>query len=96
MAHTFNENVVMDLAEWTSTLSYTWLLHLVDHATKYSASVVIKSKKKETIVEQLVKMLIEIFGHPKKFLVNNGGEFDNDGFRDFYENLKIRIKTTAA
>ena len=49
MVHTLNETSVMDL-KWTSTLSKTWLLHLVDHATKDSASV-IKSKKKEIIVQ---------------------------------------------
>lgn len=57
------------------------MLHLVDHATKYIALVVIKSKKK-IIVEKSVKILIEILAHLERFLAN-GEEFDNDEFRDF-------------
>ncbi|XP_066911985.1 uncharacterized protein [Clytia hemisphaerica] len=49
MAHHLNETVAMDLKEWKEGSSKTWFLHLVDHATRYSASSVIKSKKKEVI-----------------------------------------------
>ena len=38
----------------------------------------------------------KIFGYPKKILVNNGGEFNNEDFRDFCENLNIIIEKTAA
>eukprot|EP00111_Clytia_hemisphaerica_P021079 TCONS_00062116-protein len=91
-----NETVAMDLKEWKEGSSKTWFLHLVDHATRYSASSVIKSKKKEVIVGQLFDIWIKIFGYPNKFLVDNGGEFDNQEFQDFCENLNIKIKTTAA
>ena len=53
MAHRFNETVAMDLKEWKEGTSKTWFLHLVDHATRYSASAVIKSKRKEVIVAQI-------------------------------------------
>ena len=96
MAHHFNETVAMDLKEWKEGSSKTWFLHLVDHATRYSASAVIKSKKKEVIVGQIFDIWIKNFGYSHKLLVDNGGEFDNQEFQDFCENLNIKIKTTAA
>ena len=48
------------------------------------------------IIENIFKMWISIFGSPKKFLMDNGGEFANSEFVDFCENLNIVIKTTAA
>ena len=92
----FNETVAIDLKEWTKAKDKTWFLHLVDHATCFSQSVIIKNKQKEVIVRELFKMWIAMFGDRKKFLVENGGEFYNDVFRDFCENLNITIKITAA
>ena len=37
-----------------------------------------------------------IFGTPKLFLSDNGGEFNNELFREMGEQLNINIKTTAA
>ena len=68
---------------------------MIDHATRYCASSVIRSRRKEVIVDEIFKMWIKIFGGPKKILVDNG-EFDNQGFHDFCENLNTTIKTTAA
>ena len=85
----------MVLKERTSTSFKTWLLQLVDHATRYSALVATKSKKKEIILEQLFNVSIKNFGHPEKFLVDNDEELNNDKFKDFCENLNIRILTTA-
>ena len=39
---------------------------------------------------------ISIFGSAKKFLVDNGGEFDNYESRPLCETVKIRICNTAA
>ena len=66
------------------------------HATRYNASAVIKSKRKEVIVKQLFGIWIKTFGYLQKFLVDNGGEFNSEQFRDFCQNLNIRINTTAA
>ena len=96
MAHRLNETVAMDLKEWKEGSSKTWFLHMVDHATRYSASSVIKSKRKDVIVAQIFNIWVKIFGYPNKILVDNGGEFDNGEFQDFCENLNIKIKTTAA
>ena len=75
MAKTFNETVAMDLKEWTNGDKMVWFLHLVDHATRFSASAVITSKQKNVIVKELFKTWVSIFGCPQKILVDNGGEF---------------------
>ena len=95
MAKTFNKTVGMDLKEW-SLSPKIWFLYLVDHATRYNASCVIYTKRKEEIIKKIFQIWISIFGSAKKFLVDNAGEFDNDEFRSLCENVNIRICTTAA
>ena len=68
-------------------------MHLVDYASRYSTSCVIYTKRKEEIIKKIFQIWISIFGSAKKFLVNNGGEFDNDEFRPLCENVNIRIYT---
>ena len=93
LAKEFNETVAMDLKHWSGN---TWLLHIIDHLTRFSASCVINSKRKEVIVKKVFQIWVAIFGHPQSFLVDNGGEFANEEFITFCENLNIYIKTTAA
>ena len=95
MAKMFNETVGMDLKEWSHSPKI-WFLHLVGHTTRYSASCVIYTKRKEEIIKKIFQIWISIFGSAKKFLLDNGGEFDNDEFRSLCENVNIRICTTAA
>ena len=76
---------MIDLKEWRSASSKTWLLHLVDNAIRYYASVAIKSKKKNNYRTVNQKDWIKIFGHYEKFSVDNGGEF-----RGFCENLNLK------
>ncbi len=47
-AKNFNQVVMMDLKEVTKW--GVWVLHTVDCTTRYTAATVIKSKKKEVIV----------------------------------------------
>ena len=83
----------MDLKQWSSNV---WFLHIIDHATRYSSSCVIYTKKKEEVVKKLFENWITIFGNPGKILVDNGGEFCNKELITFCENLNVRICTTAA
>ena len=94
MVKTFNGTVGMDLKDW-SHYPKIWFLHLVDHATCYSVSCDIYTKRKEEIVKRIFQIWISIFGSAKKFLVDNGGELDNDKFRFLCENVNIRICTTS-
>ena len=58
------------------------LLHLIDHATRLSACAIIRSKKKEVVIKEIFRIWISIYGCPEKFLSDNGGEFNNDEFRE--------------
>ena len=59
----FNDMGALDLKE----IDKTYILHIADHATRYSAATVVKSKEKEDIAEALIKNWIAIFGAPRVF-----------------------------
>ena len=54
-----------------------------------------ESKEPKEIISGICKVWISIFGPPKKFLTNNGGEFANLSFLDLAESMNIRVLTTA-
>ena len=47
-------------------------------------------------MEEIFNSWICIFGHPTKFLSDNGKEFANHDFLDLCEKMNIVVKTTAA
>ena len=53
------------------------ILHIVDHATRFSAATVVKSKKKVEIAEAFIKNWVAIFGAPRTILSDNGVECNN-------------------
>ena len=64
----------------------------MDNATRFSRSIVTRSKGKEVIVNGIFKIWITIFGYPQKFLVDNGGELHSDfEFREFCESLNVKV-----
>ena len=93
LASSFNEVVALDLK---SRGSEGYILHMIDHLTRYSSACVISNKRKETIVKGVLEYWIRIFGPPKYFLSDNGGEFVNDEMIDLAEKFNISLKTTAA
>ena len=94
LATQFNETVALDLKIYENNKTY--FLHVIDHATRFSAAAVITSKKKEIIVDQFFKIWIAVFGTPQKVLSDNGGEFSNELFEDMCLNFNIKMTTTAA
>ena len=88
----FNENVAMDIKE----ISGNKVLHLVDHATRYSVGVRISSKESSDIISAIFKHWITYFGTPEAILTDNGNEFINQSFWDMAQNLNIVVHTTAA
>lgn len=91
-AEAFNDVVAMDL----KVMGSVYILHMIDHATRYSSACVISNKRKETIVRGVMEHWIKIFGPPKHFLTDNGGEFVNDHMIEFAEKFNIVLRTTAA
>ena len=92
LATKFNEVVAMDL----KMIDDQWVLHLIDHVSRFSAASFVSSKKPEEIVHKIFDKWISVFGPPTKFLCDNGGEFNSEEFRIFCERMNIVIKTTAA
>ena len=88
----FNDVVAVDLKPTNGI----HILHIIDHATRFSAAAVVKSKRKEEIVDAFIKHWIAIFGAPGKILSDNGGEFNNDLFRELGEQFNIVIMSTPA
>ena len=92
LASDFNETVAMDL----KTFNSGYMLHMIDHATRFSQSCFIRNKRKETIVRAIMMHWLCLFGSPQQFLSDNGGEFVNDEFLELAEKFNITVKTTAA
>ena len=92
MATRFNECVAVDLKQFGKV----YLLHLVDHATRLSGGTVIRNKSPSTVVRELFRVWISIYGSPCSLLTDNGGEFANAEVLEFCEQLNITVKTTAA
>ena len=89
-------DLAMDLKEWSHGKKKIWLLHMIDYTTRYSIPCAFTSKKEELIAKIIFEYWIEIFGHPGKVLVDNGGEFNNTEFQTLCENFNVSICTTAA
>ena len=64
----FNENIAMDIKE----INGNKVLHLIDHATRYSVGVRIPSKESSEIINAIFKHWITYFGTPGSILPDNG------------------------
>ena len=91
-ASDFNETVALDLKVHNGII----ILHLIDHLTRFSSAIRCNSKEPKEIIGGVIKAWIALFGPPKKFLMDNGGEFVNEKFIELAEAFNIRIMTTAA
>ena len=92
LASEFNEVVAMDLKMFEGK----WILHLIDHLSRFSAASFINSKNPEEIIQKIFEIWISVFGPPQRFLSDNGGEFINKQFLDMCEQFNITVMTTAA
>ena len=88
----FNKMVAMDLHQLGDNL---WYLHFIDEFSRFSNSVVIKSKQ-SNIINFFSKHWISIFRIPVFSVSNNGCKFVSKEVTDFCENFNIKLKTTAA
>ena len=92
LASEFNESVAIDLKQVSGKL----VLHLIDHATRFSSAGVIPSKDRDVIISKIFQIWTSIFGPPKHILSGNGGESANEDFRIMAEKLNTTVCTTAA
>ena len=93
MSSQFNGTVAMDL----KTFGNVYFIHFIDLYTRFSKSKVIRRKLPKVIVDSVATEWIAAgFGPPKKFLIDNGGEFDNEEYRELSEQFNVEICPTAA
>ena len=93
LATDFNETIAVDLHELDKNL---WYLHIIDEFTRFSAAVIMKTKRSSVFVNKFIRHWIGIHGAPKKLYSDNGGEFRNEEVHDMCENFNIEVKTTGA
>ena len=93
MASVFNETVAMDLKVYKQGI---YFLVLVDVATRFCRAAVITDKKPETVVKELFVNWISLFGAPKKFMSDNGKEFNNETMQEMSDNFGVHLVCTAA
>ena len=94
MTEEFNQVVYMDLKDVIK--GKLWILHLIDAGTRYTNVMLIKSKRKEVIVNMIFENWIKCFGSPLRFHSDNSGKFSNENFTDMSEKLKVEITTSPA
>ena len=68
------------------------ILHLIDHAIRFSAASVIHSKERDVVISKIFEIWISMFGSPGQILTDNGGEFNNEDFRIMGEKLNTKKK----
>ena len=87
-----NDTVRVDLKEIIGTKFFL----IINNATRFSAAAVVRSKRKEEIVDTFIKHRIAAFGAPGVILPDNEGEFNNSLFLNMTKQFNITLKTTAA
>ena len=63
--------------------------------TRYTRATFIKDKKKETVVNEIIQLWLPFFGTANTFMMDNGGELNNDEFRELGNQFGINIKHAA-
>ena len=59
---------------WTSKFYKGKILfHMIDHATRFSVTVILSSKKPDQVVNVIMKNCVAVYGTVDKFLTDNGG-----------------------
>ena len=98
LAKVFQDVLGMDLKFYTDLRNQKShiLLHIVDLATRFSASSIIPSKLPDVIIKNIMSNWIAVFGSPKIIFTDNGGEFANQHFLDMCETFNINVRVTAA
>lgn len=91
-ASDFNQNVALDL----KCFAPYYMLHMIDHFTRYSRGIVIKNKHPQTIVNGVLNSWVALFGTPQRMLSDNGGEFNNGEVIEMCEKMNIKVECTAA
>ena len=72
------------------------LLHMIDHATIMSVTVILPSKKPDQIVNAIMNYWVAAYETVDKFLTDNGGELVNEELMRLCKALNLKVHTTGA
>ena len=72
------------------------ILHMIDSVCQFSAGKIVKNKSKETIASAICCSWIVLFGKPKRFMADIGGEFANREYTELCERFNIILQYSAA
>ena len=75
---------MQSLSKYNKGIKY--LLYAIDLFSKYAWVIPIKDKKGTSIVNTFKKILRDSNRKPNKIWVDQGSEFYNKSFKDFFEN----------
>ena len=89
----FNDCVAMDLKTVQGQPTF---IHMIDCATRFSVAKIIPNKKKETVVDAVCTSWIALFGSPRRFMADNGGEFSNAEYVEMCEQFNVELQQSAA
>ena len=90
-----NSTIAMDLKIWPRF--NTIILYITCVFSRYTMGIVIPDKKPESVIKAFMdNWVLGFFGQPAQILVDNGGEFNNESFKNMCEKLNIKLKTTGA
>ena len=74
-----------------------YLLHLIDLFSSFSLSQVITRKLPSVDVDAVIKTWIASgFGAPRKFLIDNGGEFVNNLYKETAAHFNLEVTRARA
>ena len=94
LANKFDQVVAMDLKQFRDGI---YFLHLINLFSLFSLSQVITRKLPSVIVDTVNKTWIASgLGAPKKFLIDNGGEFANNLYKEMAADFNVEICNTGA
>ena len=85
MARDFNQTVALDLKVWPKF--NVIILYIVDCYTRYTQAHIINDKKPESVNEKFLEgWILNSFGAPESVVIDYGGEFYNNKFKDVCQN----------
>ena len=87
LASKFKERVALELKFYKGKI----LLHMTDHATRLSVTVIIPSNEPIHIVTTIMKYWVSLHGTLETFVTDNGSEFINNEFMTLRETLNINV-----
>ena len=94
LANKFNQVIAMDLKH---SKDGVYFLYLIDLFSRFSLSQVITRKSPSVIVDAVIKMWIaSVSGAPRKFLIDNGGEFANNLYNEMAAHFNVEVCSTGA